>query len=468
MALDSLLAKMMISGREVWPIIEGGKGVAVSTGASAGAFAEAGAVGTFSGIRADVVNENGEYVPLEFKSSTRLERHEELVQYSIEGAISQARIAHETSKGNGRIHMNVLWEAGGTMRVLHGTLAGAKGLVHGITCGAGMPYGLGALASQYEVYYYPIISSTRVFKILWQRAYSKHSAFLGGIVYEDPWLAGGHNGLSNKEDPNVVQDPYDRVAEIRSAMDAVGLSEVPIIMAGGVWHLKEWARFIDSAAIGKIAFQFGTRPIVTQESTVPDTWKRKLLDIKSGEVVLNSFSPTGFYSSAVNNQFLRTLQDRSSRQVEYKDVADAIYSTELAIGSMGRSVFITPEDKVRVDGWRASGYIRSMKTPSASLIFVTDDEWSSIRSDQIACKGCLSQCRFSNWMEDAPHNTGVLPDPRSFCIINTLTSIAHEGDMENQLMFSGHNAYRFADDPLYANGYIPTVRELVDKILVGE
>ena len=25
-------------------------------------------------------------------------------------------------------------------------------------------------------------------------------------------------------------------------------------------------------------------------------------------------------------------------------------------------------------------------------------------------------------------------------------------------MFAGHNAYRFATDPFYANGFIPTVR----------
>ena len=31
-------------------------------------------------------------------------------------------------------------------------------------------------------------------------------------------------------------------------------------------------------------------------------------------------------------------------------------------------------------------------------------------------------------------------------------------------MFAGHNAYRFASDPFYANGYIPTVRELVDRL----
>jgi hypothetical protein len=34
-------------------------------------------------------------------------------------------------------------------------------------------------------------------------------------------------------------------------------------------------------------------------------------------------------------------------------------------------------------------------------------------------------------------------------------------------MFAGHNAYRFAKDPYYANGFIPTVRELVERLQTG-
>jgi len=38
---------------------------------------------------------------------------------------------------------------------------------------------------------------------------------------------------------------------------------------------------------------------------------------------------------------------------------------------------------------------------------------------------------------------------------------------KHNLMFSGHNAYRFALDPFYGNGFIPTVRQLVERILTG-
>jgi len=42
------------------------------------------------------------------------------------------------------------------------------------------------------------------------------------------------------------------------------------------------------------------------------------------------------------------------------------------------------------------------------------------------------------------------------------------GDVENNLMFSGHNAYKFADDPFYKDGNIPTVKELVERIITGD
>ncbi|HEX6013507.1 MAG TPA: nitronate monooxygenase, partial [Geminicoccaceae bacterium] len=219
----SVVQPMVISGAEVWPLVEGGKGVAVSSGRSAGAWAAAGGVGTFSGVNPDVVDDNGEYVPLVYRGRDRLERHEELIAYSIKGGISQARIANAARQGEGRIHMNVLWEMGSCERVMQGVLDGARGLIHGVTCGAGMPYRLAEICARYRIHYYPIVSSGRAFNALWKRAYHKFQDWLGAVVYEDPWLAGGHNGLSNSEDPKEPESPFPRVLELRKLMRSVGL-----------------------------------------------------------------------------------------------------------------------------------------------------------------------------------------------------------------------------------------------------
>ena len=49
----------MISGKEVLPLIEGGKGINASDGRSSGAWAHENCVGTFSGVSPDFYDENG-------------------------------------------------------------------------------------------------------------------------------------------------------------------------------------------------------------------------------------------------------------------------------------------------------------------------------------------------------------------------------------------------------------------------
>lgn len=462
------LKPILLSGREVLPLVEGGKGISVSNGESSGAWACAGGVGTFSAVNADAHDEQGRLIPVVYHGTTRRQRHDELLQYAIKGGITQARIAYETANGQGRIHMNVLWEMAACEQVLKGVLDGAKGLIHGVTCGAGMPYRIGEICASFGVYYYPIVSSARAFKALWKRAYHKFPTWLGAVVYEDPWRAGGHNGLSNSEDPQKPEDPYPRVLALREQMKEFGLHQTPIIMAGGVWYLREWEDWIDNPELGPIAFQFGTRPLLTRESPISQEWKQKLLTLKKGDVVLNRFSPTGFYSSAVRNQFLDELFARSERQVAYTTAPIGDHNAELPIGARGRPVYLTAHDRKKAQGWIQAGFTEAMRTPDSTLIFVTPTQKEQILADQINCMGCLSACLFSNWSQQEPFTTGKKADPRSFCIQKTLQAISHQGAVDEHLMFAGHNAYRFATDPFYKDGFIPTVKQLVERLLTGD
>jgi NAD(P)H-dependent flavin oxidoreductase YrpB (nitropropane dioxygenase family) len=462
------LNPLVISGREVLPLVEGGKGVAVTNGEGSGAWASTGGVGTFSGVNADSFEDDGRLRPIVYHGRTRRERHEELIAYAIQGAIAQARVAHETSCGEGRLHVNVLWEMAAAERVLHGLLTGAQGLIHGVTCGAGMPYRISQIAAQYGVYYYPIISSARAFRALWKRAYHKHPEWLGGVVYEDPWRAGGHNGLTNSEDPEHPQDAYPRVVELRRVMTELGLAEVPIVMAGGVWYLREWESWLDDRDVGPVAFQFGTRPLLTQESPISAGWKKKLLELDEDAVILNKFSPTGFYSSAVDNHFLHELAARSSRQIAYSAGPLGELDTGLEVGPRGRIIHVAAADKARAEAWQAAGYTECLRTPDKTVIFVEPDKAREIRTDQINCMGCLSSCNFSSWSQSRPGGTGRKADPRSYCIQKTLQAIIHGEDVDQNLMFAGHNAYRFREDPFYSNGFVPTVRQLIDRLQTGD
>lgn len=460
------LNSIRIGGKDVLPLIEGGKGVAISAGASSGPWAQAGGIGTISAVIADQYDAHGNVVAHEYGGRTRRDRHDEMVDYSIRGTIDQVRKAWELSKGEGHININMLWELGGAQRILHGVLEKTKGMIHGVTCGAGMPFKLGELAAKYGVHYYPIVSSGRAFNLLWKRAYKNFSDLLGGVVYEDPWLAGGHNGLSNAEDPNKPGDPYPRVVELRAIMRKLGLDHVPIIMAGGVWNLKEWKDWIDNKELGPIVFQFGTRPLLTKESPISDKWKKKLVELKAGDILLQNFSPTGFFSSALKNSFIGELVGRNSRQVGFSPTQTEEFNAEVTIER--KKYFVRGEDVSKVQGWSAEGYEKALKTPENTLIFVTSDKCAEIRKDQADCVGCLSQCRFSSWADNEKNSTGRLADPRSFCIQKTLDDVAHNGSVEENLVFAGHNAFRFGRDPFYSNGFIPSVKQLVDRIVSGD
>ena len=463
------LQPILYGGREVWPLVEGGKGVSATNHASSGAWAAAGGIGTVSAVNADSYDADGNPIPQLYPQSTRKERHEQLIAYAIDGAVEQVRRAYDIANGRGAININVLWEMGGAQAVLEGVLERTRGLVTGVTCGAGMPYKLAEIAARFNVNYLPIVSSGRAFRALWKRSYHKVSELMAAVVYEDPWLAGGHNGLSNAEDPKKPEDPYPRVKLLRETMRKEGISDsVPIVMAGGVWFLREWNDWIDNPELGQIVFQFGTRPLLTKESPIPLQWKEALRHLDPGDVLLHKFSPTGFYSSAIRNPFLRNLEARSDRQIPYSRVEAGEHTVQLDVGVKGKNFWVAPKDLERARAWAAEGFTEALKTPDDTVVFVTPEERNEIRKDQADCMGCLSHCGFSSWKDHDDYTTGRLADPRSFCIQKTLQDIAHGGPVDENLAFAGHAAYRFKQDPFYSNNYTPSVKELVDRILTGD
>ncbi|MGB7407874.1 MAG: nitronate monooxygenase [Pontixanthobacter sp.] len=462
------LNPIQYGGREVLPLIEGGKGVSATNHASSGAWAAAGGIGTVSAVNADSTDKNGEIIEQVYPQKTRKERHEQLIRYAIDGGTEQVRKAHDIAGGEGALNINVLWEMGGAQEVLEGVLENTKGLVTGVTCGAGMPYKLAEIAARYNVQYLPIISSARAFRALWKRSYSKVPELMAAVVYEDPWLAGGHNGLSNAENPREPQDPYPRVKELRDTMRKEGVSEsCVIVMAGGVWALEEWEDWIDNPELGQVAFQFGTRPLLTKESPIPQEWKDMLRTVEPGDVLLHKFSPTGFYSSAVKNPFLYDLMHRSERQIGFSKEQTGDCAIQLGFGGKGKKLWVAEQDRERAQVWAGEGHTEALKTPDDTLVFVTPEKRDMIRKDQTDCMGCLSHCQFSSWKDHDDYTTGRLADPRSFCIQKNLQDIAHGGSVDENLAFAGHAAYRFKQDPFYSNNFTPTVKQLVERILTG-
>ena len=57
------LQPILYGGREVWPLVEGGKGVSATNHASSGAWAAAGGIGTVSAVNADSYDPEGRIIP---------------------------------------------------------------------------------------------------------------------------------------------------------------------------------------------------------------------------------------------------------------------------------------------------------------------------------------------------------------------------------------------------------------------
>jgi hypothetical protein len=279
----------------------------------------------------------------------------------------------------------------------------------------------------------------------------------------------GHNGISNSENANVPENPYHRVLALREIMRSYGLGNTPIIIAGGIWFLRDWQDWIDNPELGPIAFQLGTRPLLTVESTISNQWKQKLVTLDSTDIKSNHFSPTGFYSLAVINDFIKELQQRFSRQLNYSTTPTEDKVTPLIINEVNnRTIYLHEDDSEKAKKWIKEGFNKIMHTPDSTIIFVDEGKYDEIRSDQLNCSGCLTYCRFSNWAESEFLSKNRIPDPRSYCIRKTLYNISHGDNVEENLMFAGSLAYLFANDPFYAKGFIPTVKQLVERLLTGD
>jgi nitronate monooxygenase len=134
----------------------------------------------------------------------------------------------------------------------------------------------------------------------------------------------------------------------------------------------------------------------------------------------------------------------------------------------GKNFWVTRGDLLRAREWALSGFDSALKTPDNTLVFVDSAEKAVIRKDQADCMGCLSQCAFSSWMDSETNSTGRSPIRAASASRRRLQDIAHGGDPDQNLMFAGHGAYKFGKDPFYSNGFVPTVKQLVDRILTGD
>jgi nitronate monooxygenase len=263
---------------------------------------------------------------------------------------------------------------GGAQAVLEGVLEKTRGMVTASPAARACPTS-SEIAARFNVCYLPIVSSGRAFRALWKRSLSQGARPDGAVVYEDPWLAGGHNGLSNAEDPTKPEDPYPRVKALRDTMRAEGVPEACRSSWPAACGPARMERLDRQSRAGQIAFQFGTRPLLTQESPIPQIWKDMLRTGAGRRAAPQVLAHRLLFSSAVRNPFLRSLEARSERQIPYPPGRGG--RAHRAAGRRREGQELLGDARViwtRPRMWHRRKAYRALKTPDDTVVFVAPAE----------------------------------------------------------------------------------------------
>lgn len=177
-----------------------------------------------------------------------------------------------------------------------------------IASGAGIPRKLPELVEGDDnVKLVPIMASAQGVRIicnLWWKAYRR---LPDAIVIEDPLHAGGHLGVTPKQDMNdeqfrpeiAIPESLTWLEDFLKKIHMTG-ANIPVIPAGGYWTKEDFYRAFD---LGASAVQFGSKFVCTEECDAPLAFKQKYIDAKKEDIIVIK-SPVGFPGRVIKTQLL--------------------------------------------------------------------------------------------------------------------------------------------------------------------
>ena len=89
-------------------------------------------------------------IPQIYKEKLDQGRHRELIDFSVSGAVEQAKNCKRYC-WKVLIYINILWEMAAAEEILTRTLEEAGDIIDGVTCGAGMPYKLSDITLDLDI-----------------------------------------------------------------------------------------------------------------------------------------------------------------------------------------------------------------------------------------------------------------------------------------------------------------------------
>ena len=292
------LAPLLLRGRRLLPVVQGGMGVGISAHRLAGSVAAQGAVGTLSAI--DLRRHHPDLMAECQATGVGPETKAVIDAANLEALRREIVAARARAAGRGLLAVNVMRAVSEYAALVRTALEAG---IEAVVVGAGLPLDLPDLAREHpDVALIPILSDARGIALVvkkWERKQRLPDA----IVIEHPRWAGGHLGAAKVEDLTDERFDFERVLpEALAFLRGAGIErEVPLIVAGGIRSFEDIAR---AQSMGAAAVQIGTPFVATEECDAHPNFKQVLAGARD-EDVIEFTSVAGLPARAVATRWLR-------------------------------------------------------------------------------------------------------------------------------------------------------------------
>ncbi|MDO9610649.1 MAG: nitronate monooxygenase [Serpentinimonas sp.] len=292
------LQPLVLAGRTLLPVVQGGMGVGVSASGLAGSVAALGAVGTLSSVdlrrhHPDLM-EQTEHLDVKDPKSRGL-----IDAANLEALRREIRQARALAQGHGLLALNVMKAISAYAAHVREALACG---IDALVAGAGLPLDLPEMAQDHpKTALIPILSDARGVQVL-VRKWEKKGRLPDAIVIEHPRWAGGHLGAAKVEDLRDPRFDFEQVLPaVRAFLRSAGIERaLPLIAAGGVYERADILRL---QGLGADAVQLGTAFAVTQECDAALSFKQILARARPGDLA-EFISVAGLPARGVRNHWL--------------------------------------------------------------------------------------------------------------------------------------------------------------------
>lgn len=297
-AAAATLRPLILKGKQLLPIVQGGMGVGVSAHRLAGSVAAENAVGTLSSVdlrrhHPDLMERTAQLPPGDAAKDA-------INAANLEALAREIHAARRLSQGLGLLAVNVMRAVSDYAQAVKTSLENG---IDAVVVGAGLPLDLPDLARDHpQAALVPILSDARGVALVVKK-WERKGRIPDAIVIEHPRLAGGHLGAAKVADLNDPRFDFENaIPESLAFLRKAGIErEVPLIAAGGIRTHEDIVRL---QGLGAAAVQLGTPFAVTEECDAHPEFKRVLAEARDEEVV-EFVSVAGLPARAVATHWLK-------------------------------------------------------------------------------------------------------------------------------------------------------------------